>query len=63
MGTMAVSANLLDANVRMSATTPARSLHESALLALNEWPNDGIGICTSGQVLREYLVVATRGLR
>jgi hypothetical protein len=32
------------------------------LRALNEWPNDGIDICTSGQVLREYLVVATRGL-
>ena len=59
--TMAASAILLDTNVLVSATTPARSLHKPALRALNDWPNDGIGICTSGQVLREYLVVATRG--
>jgi predicted nucleic acid-binding protein len=59
---MAASDFLLDTNVLLSATTPARSRHEHALRALNDWPNDGIGICTSGQVLREYLVVATRGL-
>ncbi len=59
---MAASDLLLDTNVLLSATTPARSQHEQALRALNDWPNDGIGICTSGQVLREYLVVATRGL-
>ncbi len=59
---MAAEAILLDTNVLLSATTPARSLHEAALRALNEWPNEGIDICTSGQVLREYLVVATRGL-
>ena len=27
---------------------------------LNDWPNRSIPLCTSGQVLREYLVVATR---
>ncbi len=59
---MAASAILLDTNVLLSATTPARSLHKPALRALNDWPNDGIDICTSGQLLREYLVVATRGL-
>ena len=28
---------------------------------LDEWPNLGIQLCVSGQILREYLVVATRG--
>ncbi len=50
----------LDTNVLLTATTPARRLHEAALEVLNDWPGRGVRLCTSGQVLREYLVVATR---
>jgi predicted nucleic acid-binding protein len=52
----------LDTNVLLSATTPARQLHQAALTALNRWPNEGVELCTSGQVLREYVLVATRPL-
>lgn len=50
----------LDTNVLLSATTPARPLHEAALEVFNGWPERGVRLSTSGQVLREYLVVATR---
>jgi predicted nucleic acid-binding protein len=53
---------LLDTNVLLNATAPARPLHESAKRALNDWPNRGVPLCTSGQILREYLVVATRAI-
>lgn len=52
---------LLDTNVLLEATASARDLHRAALRVFNEWPNRGIRLCVSGQVLREYLVVATRG--
>lgn len=51
---------LVDTNVLLAATTPARDLHREALGVLNEWPTDGARLCISGQILREYLVVATR---
>lgn len=51
---------LLDTNVLLEATTPARDLHRVALRVFDEWPNRGIRLCVSGQILREYLVVATR---
>jgi predicted nucleic acid-binding protein len=50
----------LDTNVLLTVTTPARPLHEAALEVFNVWPDQGVRLCTSGQVLREYLVVATR---
>jgi predicted nucleic acid-binding protein len=50
----------IDTNVLLTATTPARPLHSKALEVLNDWPSRGPRLCTSGQVLREYLVVATR---
>ena len=50
----------LDTNVLLTATTPARPLHEAALEVFDVWPDRGLRLCTSGQVLREYLVVATR---
>jgi predicted nucleic acid-binding protein len=59
---MAASEVLLDTNVLLNATAPARHLYRPALEVLNDWPNEGIALCTSGQILREYLVVATRGL-
>ncbi len=50
----------IDTNVLLTATSPQRALHAHAVRVLNDWPNRGIPLCTSGQVLREYLVVATR---
>jgi predicted nucleic acid-binding protein len=51
---------LLDTNVLLSATNPSRRLHRAALRVLNEWPNRGYILLASPQVLREYMVVATR---
>src|SRR5262245_19086786 len=51
---------LVDTNVLLSATAPLRPLHHAALTVLNEWPNHGVILAASSQVLREYLVVATR---
>lgn len=55
-----VSSVLLDTNVLLSATAPARDLHRAAVQVLDRWPRRDIELCVSGQVLREYLVVATR---
>ncbi len=49
---------LLDTNVLLAATDTARAEHAAALRVLNEWP--GSTGYTCGQILREYLVVATR---
>jgi predicted nucleic acid-binding protein len=49
----------VDTHVLLSATAPARPWHREALLVL-EWPNQGVDLALSGQVVREYLVVATR---
>ena len=51
---------LVDTNVLVSATTPARALHRPALEVLEAWPRQGKALCVASQVLREYLVVATR---
>jgi predicted nucleic acid-binding protein len=51
---------LVDTNVLLSATAPRRTLHHAALTVLNDWPNRGVILATSVQILREYLVVATR---
>ena len=51
---------LVDTNVLLSATAPLRPLHQAALGVLNDWPNQGFVLAASTQVLREYLVVATR---
>lgn len=53
-------AALVDTNVLLSATAPSRPLHRAALTVLNDWPNQGMVLAASPQVLREYLVVATR---
>lgn len=60
MATTGGSEVFLDTNVLLTATTPARALHQAALSILNDWPGRGLQLCTSGQVVREYLVVATR---
>lgn len=51
---------VVDTNVLLAATDPERKLHPQALTVLNEWPNRGHRLCVSGQILREYMVVATR---
>jgi predicted nucleic acid-binding protein len=51
---------VLDTNILLAATDRGRRDHMRALAALNEWPAAGVALYTSGQILREYLSVATR---
>jgi predicted nucleic acid-binding protein len=51
---------LLDTNILVAATDRRRAEHALAVAALNEWPVAGTTLYTSGQILREYLSVATR---
>ena len=51
---------MLDTNVLLAATDESRSEHRAALTILNEWTTGDTTLCTSGQILREYLAVATR---
>ena len=51
---------MLDTNVLLAATDEGRAEHRDALTILNRWPAGDTTLCTSGQVLREYLAVATR---
>lgn len=51
---------MLDTNVLLAATDEGRSEHERALRILNDWPGAATTLYTSGQILREYLAVATR---
>lgn len=50
----------VDTNVLLAATVPARPYHSAALSVLSDWPDRGVPLVASGQVFREYLVVATR---
>lgn len=60
MATPVADRAVLDTNVLLTATDEARHEHEHAVAALNMWPASGMVLYTSGQILREYLVVATR---
>jgi len=51
---------VLDTNVLLAATDQARREHEQAVASINVWPASGLVLYTSGQILREYLAVATR---
>src|SRR5690625_4691600 len=51
---------ILDTNVLLAATDEGREEHEAALQILNVWPASGMVLYTSGQLMREYLAVATR---
>ena len=51
---------MLDTNVLLAATDEGRAEHRDALKVLNDWAAAHTDLCTSGQVLREYLAVATR---
>ncbi len=50
----------LDTNILLTATDKSRAYHKQAQDVFNAIFEYGYHLCTSGQVLREYLVVATR---
>lgn len=60
MATRVADRAVLDTNVLLAATDEGRDDHHRALFALERWPALGTSVYTSGQILREYLVVATR---
>ncbi len=49
-----------DTNVLLCAIDKQRRLNRQALQVLNEFPNNGVELCISGQVLREFFTVSTR---
>jgi predicted nucleic acid-binding protein len=51
---------MLDTNVLLAATDEGRAEHRDALTVVNDWAARRTDLCTSGQILREYLAVATR---
>ncbi len=51
---------MLDTNVLLAATDEGRTEHDQALTIVNDWPARGVALYTSGQIVREYLAVATR---
>ena len=51
---------MLDTNVLLAASDEGRPEHRNALTVINDWAAGSTELCTSGQVLREYLAVATR---
>lgn len=51
---------MLDTNVLLAATDESRPEHRGALMVVNDWAAGHTDLCASGQVLREYLTVATR---
>ncbi len=51
---------MLDTNVLLAATDEGRPEHDHALAVVNVWPARGMALYTSGQIVREYLAVATR---
>jgi len=51
---------MLDTNVLIAVTDEGRAEHRDALTVVNDWAARRTELCTSGQILREYLAVATR---
>ena len=51
---------MLDTNVLIAATDEGRAEHRDALTVVNDWAAGHTELCMSGQILREYLTVATR---
>lgn len=60
MATPVADRAILDTNILLAATDESREDHADAIAAINEWPASGVVLYTSGQILREYLAVATR---
>lgn len=53
---------MLDTNVLLTATGEDRKEYHEARRILDEWPDKGTTLATTGQILREYMSVATRPL-
>lgn len=51
---------MLDTNVFLTATDEGRAEHPQALLIFTDWAARGTTLYASGQIMREYLAVATR---
>lgn len=51
---------LVDTNVLLEATDEGRRLHSRALGLFRSAPGDGVDLFLGTQIIREYLVVATR---
>lgn len=51
---------MLDTNVLLAATDEGSAEHDQALAIVNDWPARGTALYSSGQIMREYLAVATR---
>jgi predicted nucleic acid-binding protein len=58
--TMPPDRAMLDTNVLLAATDEGRAEHDQALAIVNDWPGRGTTLYASGQIMREYLAVATR---
>ena len=58
--TMAGNSLFVDTNVLLTATDDSRRLHSEAMQLLGGSVNQDLRLAASGQVVREYLVVATR---
>lgn len=51
---------MLDTNVILAATDEGRAEHRQAMLLFSSWAGRGTAMYASGQIMREYLAVATR---
>ncbi|AYF74069.1 PIN domain-containing protein [Nocardia yunnanensis] len=51
---------VVDTDVLLAASDAGRATFGAARTIFNDWPADGTTLYTSGQILREYLCVATR---
>jgi predicted nucleic acid-binding protein len=60
MATRVADRIMVDTNVFLAATDRSRVEHQEAQAVLNDWPQRGTVLYASGQILREYLGVATR---
>ena len=58
--TMAGNSLFVDTNVLLTATDDSRQFHLEAMQLLGGSVNQDLRLAASGQVVREYLVVATR---
>lgn len=54
---------VIDTNVLLTASDTSRGAHSRARAVLDDWPSQGITLYASGQILREYLSVASRPVR
>ncbi|MFZ2631738.1 MAG: PIN domain-containing protein [Desulfosalsimonadaceae bacterium] len=60
--TMAADAVFIDTNILIYATDDQSPFHEKALKMINRFMADGTECVISPQIVREYLVVLTRGM-